>query len=279
MIVADRAVTADDLARAGRLRMIQHQGVGYERIDLQACRERGVLLGLTPEGTTTGVAEHTILLILALYKQLLKAANGVRNGNWMQWELRQNSFELSGKTLGLAGYGRIGRAVAQRAAAFEAKVVYFDPYLDVAAPGDSTRVPTLEDLLRQSDIVSLHLPGSVSNQHLMGEPEFGVMRSNAILINTSRGSLVDEEALYRALVSRRIAGAGLDVLEREPAPAGHPLLTLDNVIITPHISAGTADAFRTKMRAVFENLQRYANGQPPRNVVAELADISTSASR
>jgi phosphoglycerate dehydrogenase-like enzyme len=113
----------------------------------------------------------------------------------------------------------------------------------------------------------------------MGEPEFELMRSNAILINTSRGSLVDEEALYRALVSRRIAGAGLDVLEREPASPGHPLLTLDNVIITPHISAGTADAFQTKMRAVFENLQRYANGQPPRNVVAELADLSTSASR
>ena len=103
MVVADRAVSAADLAAASRFRMSQHQGVGYERIDISACRDRGIPLGLTPEGTTTGVAEHTMLPILALYKQLLKAASGVRTGHWMQWELRQNSFELAGKTLGLAG--------------------------------------------------------------------------------------------------------------------------------------------------------------------------------
>jgi phosphoglycerate dehydrogenase-like enzyme len=273
MIVADRAVTAADLAAAARLRMIQHQGVGYERIDLEACRQRGVLLALTPEGTTTGVAEHTILLILAIYKQLLKASTSIRSGGWLQWELRPNSFELAGKTLGLAGFGRIGQAVAKRASAFDTKILYFDPFSRVPVPSEATRVAALEDLLGESDIVSLHLPGSTANRHLIGKRELELMKPNAILINTSRGNLVDELALAHALASGRIAGAGLDVLENEPAHHGDPLLGFDNVLITPHISAGTVDAFRVKMRAVFENLRRYANAQSPRNIAPELSGL------
>lgn len=267
MVVADRAVTAADLDAAERLRMIQHQGVGYERIDVASCKQRGVVLALTPEGTTTGVAEHTILLILALYKQLLRAATGVPRGDWLQWELRQNSFELSGKTVGLVGFGRIGRAVARRATAFDARVIYHDPLAD---DGAFERMPNLDALLEQSDIVSLHVPGSAGNRHMIGEQELVRMKPSALLINTSRGNLIDEAALYAALTGGQIAAAGLDVLAQEPPQTANPLLHLDNVLITPHISAGTADAFRAKMRAVFENLQRFASGAQPINVVPEL---------
>jgi phosphoglycerate dehydrogenase-like enzyme len=274
MIVADRSVTAQDFNKIKRLRMIQHQGVGYERIDIQACREHGVLLGLTPEGTTNGVAEHTILLILAIYKQLIKAATGVRTGHWMQWELRQNSFEISGKTVGLVGFGRIGRAVAARARAFEATVLYFDPFLAEAGAEDAERASSLQELLSRSDIVSLHLPGSASNRKLIGAPALRTMKSTAILINTSRGNIVDEAALYEALQSGWIAGAGLDVLEQEPAAATNPLLSLDNVVVTPHISAGTVDAFRTKMRAVCDNLLRFDRGEAPLNLAPEFANVT-----
>ncbi len=119
IVVATEPVTERHLSSAPRLRMIQHQGVGYEKIDLAACRARGIPVGLTPEGTTVGVAEHTLLLILAVYKRLVVAMNGIGRGDWMQWSLRQNSFELAGKTLGLVGYGRIGREVARRALAFD----------------------------------------------------------------------------------------------------------------------------------------------------------------
>ncbi len=276
MVVADRAVTASDLRRASRLRMIQHQGVGYERIDVAACRERGILLGLTPEGTTTGVAEHTLLLILALYKQLVKAATGARSGVWMQWTLRSNSFEFAGKRLGLVGFGRIGRAVAARARAFDADVWFYDPAVPDGVAGAS-RADSMEALLGVSDIVSLHLPGAVANRYLIGSAALARMRPNAILINTSRGNLVDEAALYDALTTGTIAGAGLDVLEAEPPPAGHPLLTLENVLVTPHISAGTVDAFRTKMRAVFANLLRFHRGDVPVHLAPEFAGMDAQS--
>jgi phosphoglycerate dehydrogenase-like enzyme len=271
ILVADHPVTAAHIASAPRLKMIQHQGVGYERIDLDACRARGIPVALTPEGTSIGVAEHTILLILALYKQLVTAANGVRAGRWPQWTLRDHSFELCGKTLGLIGLGRIGREVAVRARAFDARVVYFDPDVPVPAPAevDVSPVPSLPVLLATADIVSLHVPLHAGSRHLIDREALRQMKPGAVLINTARGGLVDEAALVDALRSGHLAGAALDVLEREPPPLDHPLLYMDHVLITPHIAAGTCDALRTKMRAAFANLTRFAQGEPLRHVVAD----------
>src|SRR5436190_5103210 len=154
VLIPDQPIRSEQLAAAPRLKMIQHQGVGYERIDTATCRVRNLPVCLTPEGTTTGVAEHTLLLILALYKQLVKAANGVRGGKWMQWELRGGSFELAGKTLGLVGYGRIGREVARRALAFDAQVMFFDPLVKEANETQVQCCRSLEDLLATSDIIS-----------------------------------------------------------------------------------------------------------------------------
>ncbi len=265
MIVADWPITQETLAAAPKLRMVQHQGVGHEKIDKAALKARGIPLALCPAGTTVGVAEHTILLILAIYKRLVVADTKLRQGTWLQWGLRAVSFELSGKTLGLVGFGRIGQAVAQRAHPFEARILYHDPYLKArpaAADAWGAREVTLAELLRQSDIVSLHVPTTDETRRFMSTPQFEQMKRSAILINTSRGAIVDEPALIKALEARTIAGAGLDVFEQEPIRPDNPLLKMENVVLTPHISAGTVDALREKMRSVFANLLRFVEGEP-----------------
>ncbi len=269
LIVATTRVDAELLAAAPRLRHVQHQGVGYNNIDVPACAARGVTVALTPEGTTTGVAEHVFLLLLALYKRLREAETKLRAGAWPVWELRSRSFEIAGKIVGIVGLGRIGQAVARRLAAFEARVLYYDlirPPLEVEQALSVAYCP-LEELLRVADVVTLHLPLSDTTRHLIGARELALMQSHAVLINTARGALVDELALIEALRNGTIAGAGLDVFEQEPPLPDHPLLRLENVVVTPHIAAGTIDAFRTKMRAVFANLQRVALGEPPINQI------------
>jgi phosphoglycerate dehydrogenase-like enzyme len=280
ILVADHPVSAAHIAAAPRLKMIQHQGVGYERIDLEACLARGIPVALTPEGTSIGVAEHTILLILALYKQLVTAATGVREGRWLQWALRGRSFELCGKTLGLIGFGRIGREVARRAHAFDARVLYFDPEVTWPGPAsglDVTATSSLDALLAAADIVSLHVPLNAGSRHLIDRQTLGRMKPGAVLINTSRGGLVDESALLEALQRGHLAGAALDVLEHEPPPPDHPLLRLEQVLITPHIAAGTRDALRTKMRAAFANLTRFTREEPLHHVVAESITMPASS--
>jgi phosphoglycerate dehydrogenase-like enzyme len=272
-LVATTPLTAATLAGAPRLRLIQHQGVGYDKTDVAAATARGIPVALCPAGTSIGVAEHVFLLILALYKQLRTAEGALRNGTWLQWELRPGSYELAGKTLGLLGLGRIGREVAARARAFAAEVAYYDvvraaPEAEKAA---GVRFLPFADLLAQADILSLHLPLTPATRHVIGAPELAQMRPNAILINTARGPLVDEPALIAALQAGQIAGAGLDVFEAEPLPAGNPLAALPNVVLTPHIAAGTADALTIKMKACFANMLRVTRGEVPLDVVASAA--------
>lgn len=272
LIVASARVDDELLRASPRLRLVHHQGVGHDNVDLAACRSAGVPVAITPEGTTTGVAEHTILLILALYKHLRDVDAAVRAGRWPVWEFRSRSYELAGKTLGLVGFGRVGRALARRARAFDAIVVYYDPF---PAPPDvdeelGVRALRLDDLLRDADVISLHLPLAPDTRGIIGARELGLMRPHALLINTARGPLVDERALEDALAAGRIAGAGLDVFAQEPPPPDHPLFRLDNVVLTSHVAVGTRDAFRTKMEAISANLQRANAGERPRNVVPEL---------
>ena len=270
IVAATTRIDGEVLAAAPRLRHVQHQGVGYDNIDVPACAARGVSVALTPEGTTTGVAEHTFLLLLALFKRLREAEGQLRAGRWPVWELRSTSFELAGKTMGLVGFGRIGRAVAARASAFKARVLYYDPFRADEATERELGVTyrTLDELLREADVVSLHLPLSAETRYVIGERELGLMKTSAVLLNTARGPLVDEAVLVRALREGRIAGAGLDVFEREPVYAADALLELENVVVTPHISAGTIDAFRTKMHAVAANVARIARGETPLNAVS-----------
>ncbi len=259
------AIGEEELRAAPKLKMVQHQGVGHEKIDKAALKLRGIPLAICPAGTTVGVAEHTILLILAVYRRLVVADTKLRQGRWLQWELRSTSFELAGKTLGLVGLGRIGQAVAKRAHAFETQILYHDPYLKQrpgAADTWGAKEVSFSELLRESDIVSLHVPTTEKTRRFMSRCEFEQMKRSAILINTSRGAIVDEAALIKALEPRTIAGAGLDVFEQEPIQPDNPLLRMDNVVLTPHIGAGTVDALREKMRSVFANLQRFVEGKP-----------------
>jgi len=269
VLVATRPLPRELIAQAPRLRLIQHQGVGYENIDIAAAHAAGVPVALCPEGTTTGVAEHTILLILAVYKQLLLADRSVRQGEWLQFGLRANSFELAGKRLGLVGFGRIGRAVARRARAFDAEVCYYDLVRAPRKVERDLRVSflSLEELLAGSDIISLHVPSTPETRHLINEETLALMRRQSILINTARGALVDQAALVRALRDGRLAGAGLDVFEEEPPRPDDPLLSLSNVVLTPHIAAGTRDALMAKMEAAFANMLRVTRGEEPLHLV------------
>jgi len=266
LLVATTPLTEEVIAAAPKLRLIQHQGVGYDNVDVEAAARRGVPVALTPEGTTVGVAEHVILLILALYKHLREADEALRRGRWLQWALRSRSYEIKGKVLGIVGLGRIGQAVARRARAFEvAEILYNDVARPVRAVERELEVAfcPLDDLLRRADIVTLHAPLNADTRGLIGACELALMREQAVLINTARGALVDEAALVHALKSGAIAGAGLDVFAQEPPSPDCPLLTLSNVVITPHIAAGTRDALKVKMAAAFANLLRVAQGESP----------------
>ncbi len=271
VIVATTRLTADAIAAASRLKLIQHQGVGYNNIDMAAAAHAGIPVALTPEGTTVPAAEHVFLLILCLYRQLVKAQAALREGRWLQWELRPHSYDLAGKRMGIVGLGRIGREVARRARAFDCEVCYFDP---VRAPEELEQalgvayVP-FDELLAQADIVTIHVPLTQHTRGLIGTAELSRMRSSALLINAARGGIVDEPALYDALVTGQIAGAGLDVFAVEPTGADNPLLQLENVVATPHIAAGTRDALAAKMTAAFANMQRLLRDEPLHNQVLD----------
>ena len=266
VLIADWALTADDLEAAPRLRFVQHQGVGYERIDTAALAARKIPLCLCPAGTATGVGEHTLLLILALLKQVVVAHNALVEGRWLQWALRLSTRDLEGKTLGLIGFGRTGRATARRVRGFGVRLIAHDPYITLTPEERAefgVELVERDRLLQEADIVCCHVPLTAETRHLIDRETLGLMKSTAYLVNVSRGGVVDQDALVEALRARRIAGAGLDVFSPEPLPPGHPLTRLDNVVLTPHVGAGTLDAFRAKMRFAFANMRRFAQGEPP----------------
>jgi phosphoglycerate dehydrogenase-like enzyme len=250
---------------ATRLELVHHQGVGWQdTTDHEVLRARAIPLALTPEGTTIGVAEHTVLLILAALKLLPHADRELREGRFHVNALRPFSRELNGLTVGYVGMGRIAQAVAQRLAGFEVRGLFFDP--NVESFDGLTRV-SLGDLLGEADVVTLHVPLTSQTRHMIGTAEIAQMKPGAYLVNTARGGLIDESALVDALRNRRLAGVALDVFEREPMPAGHPLSAFHNVVLTPHISAGTRDALVTKMTALFANVERFYRGEELRNRV------------
>jgi phosphoglycerate dehydrogenase-like enzyme len=266
ILIADGALTGEMIQQASKLKMVQHQGVGYERIDVKALAKAGVPLGLCPAGMAEAVGEHTVLLILAALKRIVAAHESMVAGKWLMWELRPSTRDLRGKTVGLIGFGRTGRGVAKRLRGFEVRLVATDPYITLSrrerAEFDVTLV-NKETLLGEADIVSLHVPLTEETRHLIGGPELAQMKPTAVLINVSRGGVIDQDAVCEALRERRIAAAGLDVYSPEPLPPGHPLTRLDNVVLTPHIAAGTLDAFTTKMRFALANIARVMNGGEP----------------
>jgi phosphoglycerate dehydrogenase-like enzyme len=260
VIVAATPLRKALIDRAEKLELVHHQGVGWQdTTDHAVLRDRKIPLAFTPEGTTTGVAEHTVLLILAALKRLPYADAELRQGRFHINALRPVSRELAGMTVGYVGMGRIGRAVAERLAPFGTRGIFFDPEVSSC---EGLERKSLPEVLEQSDIVSLHLPLTPQTRHLINRESLARMKRGAYLVNTARGGLVDEQALLEALQSGRLAGAALDVFEVEPVAAGHALTRLPNVVLTPHIAAGTRDALATKMRTIFANIQRFYRGEP-----------------
>jgi phosphoglycerate dehydrogenase-like enzyme len=273
VIVAATRFTEAQLAATRRLRLVQHQGVGWQdTVAWQGLAARGITLATTPEGTTGPVAEMAVLLALAALRRLPFADAELRRGQWHVNALRPVSRSLAGRVVGYVGFGRIGQAAAARFGAFGTTGLYHDP--EVVLPEDDAarlgvrRTDTLDALLAAADIVSLHLPVSPATRHILDAAAIARMKPGAVLVNTARGGLVDEAALATALSSGHLLAAGIDVFETEPPPAEHPLLRLPNVVLTPHISAGTRDAFEEKLSAAFGNVESFFAGRPIRNQVA-----------
>lgn len=263
------AITAEQLALAPQVKLIQMPGVGYERIDVAAANARGVPVAITPEGTIIGVSEHVILLMLAILKHLTEAHNALKAGRWIHNDLRHTALMLEEKRVGILGLGRIGREVAKRLRGFDVDLVYNDVVRqppEVEAALGITYLP-FEEVLQTADIMTLHVFLAEGSKHLIGSRELGLMKASAILINTSRGGVIDEVALYAALRSGRIMAAGLDVFEVEPTPADNPILQLDNVVVTPHMATANRDSMIKKSQACYANFARVLNGEPPINTV------------
>ncbi len=238
-------ITRRVIEAAPKLKVIGRAGVGLDNIDLEAAKERGIKVVNSPGASSRSVAELVFGLLFAVARKIAFADRKMREGVWAKKQCM--GIELEGKTIGVVGFGRIGYQVAKIANAFGMKVLLYDPYPDEkrAMEVGGTFV-SLEDLFKESDVVTLHVPLVESTYHLVNEDRLRLMKPRAILINAARGAVVDTNALVKALGEGWIYGAGLDVFEEEPLPKDHPLTKLDNVVLTPHIGASTEEA---QMRA------------------------------
>lgn len=262
LIVRSRTrVTEAVLDRARTLRIVARAGVGIDNIDLPAATARGVLVVNAPTGSTQSVAELAVAMMLSLARRLPEADRSVKAGRWEKSRLK--GAELSGKVLGLIGSGRIGGRVAQICRGFGMQVLAYDPYLpkDVAAERE-IRLTSLEEVLREGDVISIHAALTEETEHLVGAPQLALMKPSAFLVNCARGAIVDEAALSHALEANQIAGAGLDVYEVEP-PGKSPLRAFPNVVLTPHIGAATREAQRRTGLVAVEQVLQALRGERP----------------
>lgn len=242
-VVVRSTTTLDAAALEGsqRLRVIGRAGVGVDNIDVQAATARGIAVFNAPSGNTTSAAELTMALILGAMRKVAEADRSMRAGEWDRKRFR--GFELHGKTLALVGAGRIGGEVARRARVFGMRVIAFDPYLqEERAKQLGITIASLEEAMRQGDVISLHVPLTDATRNLIGAPQLALVKPTAVLVNAARGGVLDEMALVDALREGRLAGAALDVYDAEPLPADHPLRSTENVLLTPHIGAATVEA-------------------------------------
>lgn len=277
LLVATKKLDETLLSKARHARFVQKTGIGVDNIDIEAARKLKLPVCNTPGGNATGVAEFTILLTLALYRKLIQVNHATKNGQWLMWELRPSSYEMEGKTHGLIGFGNIGREAAKRSKAFGTEIIYYDKYQAPVEIEDSLGATyySIEELLKKSDIVSLHVPLLPETRGLIGKKELQLMKPTSILLNMARGGIVKEKELYQALKEGWIAGAGIDAWESEPTDPKNPLLTLDNVIASPHIGAGTRDTINKVLSLAFQNIQRVENNDSPQFVVNQVERART----
>lgn len=265
IIAATGSIPTEAIIEAKNLKMIQQQGVGFDKTDVDLATKLGIEVCITPEGTSIGVAEHVVLLILAVYKKIVMISNEMYEGKFPMWDYRTECFQIYGKTIGFYGFGRIAREAAKRLKGFEPKIIFYDAYVSMSKEEQDelgvTQVSSIDELLKTSDIVSVHIPSNNETRKSINKDFFRKMKKTAIFINTARGDLLDEEDFFSAMEDDVIAGAGIDVFPKEPLPADNRYIKLKNVTLTPHVSAGTADALKIKIDHVCANINRFINGE------------------
>lgn len=258
-------VTKELLAHATNLKVIGRAGVGVDNIDLPAATEQGIIVVNAPDGNTISTAEHTLSMLMALARRIPQAYLKLKQNVW-----DRKSFvgvELSGKTLGIVGLGRIGAEVAKRAKAFNMQVVAYDPFLTVErAEKLGIHAGTLNDVLAAADFITVHTPLLKETKHMISTEQFAIMKDGVHILNCARGGIIDEDALYQAILSKKVAGAALDVFEIEPA-VNHPLLELPEVIATPHLGASTFEAQENVAIDVSQEVLNILRDQPFKNAV------------
>jgi phosphoglycerate dehydrogenase-like enzyme len=259
-----------DFQASKRLKLVQLMSAGYEHVDLDLAARYGVPVAHFGDAMASVVAEHTLLLTLAVYRRLMVLDRAVRAGAWRTGE--PVLHELRGKRVGLVGLGLIGREVALRLRGFLAEVTYFARHRLSASEEQALGVQYVgfDELLGSSDMVSLHVPLTPATHGLIGQRELGLMKPGAVLINTSRGAMVDQSALMAALESGALAGAGVDVLDPEPPAPSNPLLQLPNVVFTPHVAGQAEEVWPRIVRTCLANIERVARGEPPHFLARKL---------
>ena len=257
------------IARNPNLKMIMRWGAGFDSVDIEAAGKRGILVTNTPGANADAVSELAVLLMLAVGRKLVCHTDCLRKGDWSKNEFINSSYTLVNKTVGILGAGNIGRKVAQRAQAFGAKTVYYDPFRlsEEREKAFHLKYMPLDDLLPACDVITLHLPLTDDTRHLIDAAAIEKMKPGAIVVNTARGGLVDDCALFQAVQSGKLLGAGLDGVEREPLQPDDELFTNDNIIVTPHVGGGTADIGEAIMPMLVEDIRLFLTGGEPRFVV------------
>jgi D-3-phosphoglycerate dehydrogenase len=272
-ILTSIPVDAAMIRAASRLKLLHKWGIGVDRFDLDAARAASVPVAITFGANAGAVSEHVLMLMLATYRRLALADRKLREGVWLRPQLRAQCRQISGKTVGLLGFGNVARMVAHRLAGLEVEIIYSDiRRADMATENAlrATQVP-LEALIARSDILSVHVPLTPATKGLIGADAIACMKTGAVIINAARGGIVDEAALYDALVGGKLHGAGLDVFAVEPADRDNPLFRLDQVVVTPHTAGSVIDLVADIARHAFTNMQSVLRGVPlpPDDVIVQ----------
>jgi len=266
-LLTDR-IDGEIMDAAPGLKVISNHAVGFDNIDVGAATARGIPVGNTPGILTDATADMTFALLLAAGRRVVEAEKFLRDGKWKTWDPSGLlGVDYAGRTLGIVGFGRIGRAVAKRAAGFDMRILYHDPSTLDPDPALPARPVDLPVLLRESDFISLHVPLTHETRHMINHETLALMKPSVVLVNTSRGGVVDQNALYTALKSRSIFAAGLDVTDPEPLPLDSPLLELDNCVIVPHIASASVYSRDMMAKLAAENLIAGLKGERLPNCV------------
>ncbi|MEG0792446.1 MAG: phosphoglycerate dehydrogenase [Lachnospiraceae bacterium] len=250
-------VTKNVINACTHLKVISRYGAGYDRVDIDAAREKGILVTNTPGVNAEAVGELTFALILSVARKIPHLNHTTRSGQW----IRSTGMELKGKTIGIMGLGAIGKVVARCAKGFDMKVITYDPYINNDyCIKNNIQVCTFDEVVQRSDVISLHLPLLETTKHLIGKEALAKMKPTTIIINASRGGIIDEVAAYQALKANKLGGLGLDAFETEP-PMGSPLFEFENVVVTPHTGAHTQEATDLMATASVDNLINILSGK------------------